>query len=92
VRDWPLNFHGAAKTDIIAKPDAGADPQDAENKKPHYVAISDDELGSINRAIDPHSSSEYNPATPPSKAPANTRLPFEDDAFSPGLYKSTGTP
>lgn len=55
------------------------------------MAISDDELGSINRANDPCSSSEYNPDTPPSKPPAQPRLPFEDDPFRPGLYRSTGS-
>ncbi|KAI3962446.1 hypothetical protein MKW92_053275 [Papaver armeniacum] len=72
-------------------PNVDAGTGDVGSKKPLLVAISDDELGSINRAIDPCSTSEYNPITPPSKTLAKPRLPFEDDAFSPGLYRSTGS-
>ncbi|KAI3861158.1 hypothetical protein MKX03_028612 [Papaver bracteatum] len=64
---------------------------DVGSKKPLLVCISDDEIGSINRAIDPCSTSEYNPTTPPSKTPAKPRLPFKDDAFTPSLYRFTGS-
>ncbi|KAI3940158.1 hypothetical protein MKW92_000006, partial [Papaver armeniacum] len=56
------------------------------------MTISDDEPKSINRTGDLQSSPEYTPASPHLKTPANTRLPFEDDAFNPGLYKSSRLP
>ncbi|XP_026399092.1 uncharacterized protein LOC113294939 [Papaver somniferum] len=71
------------------KQDAGT--AEVGSKIPFLVAISDDELGSINRANDPCSSPEYNPATPPSKTPKQPRLPFKDAPFHPGLYRSTGS-
>ncbi|KAI3907001.1 hypothetical protein MKW92_044342, partial [Papaver armeniacum] len=92
IRDWPLNFNAAAEADLAPKAEVGVDPKVAEKREPHYMTISDDELKSINRTVDPQSSPEYTPVSPPSKAPTNTRLPFEDDAFSPGLYKSSRSP
>ncbi|KAI3869503.1 hypothetical protein MKX03_033226 [Papaver bracteatum] len=62
-----------------------------KDKKSPCVIISDDEVKSVSRAVDPRLSPEYNPSTPPSKAPEKSRLPYQDDAFSPGLYRSSGS-
>ncbi|KAI3912125.1 hypothetical protein MKW92_003451, partial [Papaver armeniacum] len=64
----------------------------AGDKPSTFVAISDDETGSINAPTkDPSFSAEYTPATPPPETPVQNCLPFEDDAFRPALYKSTGS-
>ncbi|KAI3883442.1 hypothetical protein MKX03_031907, partial [Papaver bracteatum] len=76
---------------MASTPNVGVGIRDVGNKKSPFVTISDDEVWSINRAVDPCSSLEYNPSTPPSKTPAKARLPFEDDIFSPGLYGSSGS-
>ncbi|KAI3895381.1 hypothetical protein MKX03_032594 [Papaver bracteatum] len=55
------------------------------------MIISDDEVKSVDRAFDPRLSPEYNPSNPPSKAPITNHLPYEDDAFSPGLYRASGS-
>ncbi|KAI3895545.1 hypothetical protein MKW92_027467, partial [Papaver armeniacum] len=91
VRDWPLNFLGTSMADMAPIPNVDAGTGDMGKKRSLFVDASDDELGSIDRAINPCSAPEYNPTTPPSKTPAKSRLPFEDAAFSPGLYRSTGS-
>lgn len=56
------------------------------------VAISEDEIGSVNAlARIACSSTEYTPATPSPKPAAQQRLPFEDDPSRPALYRSTGS-
>ncbi|KAI3937822.1 hypothetical protein MKW92_039099, partial [Papaver armeniacum] len=62
------------------------------DKPSPILAISDDENGSINAPTKNLSlSTEYTPATPPPEPPVQHCLPFEDDAFRPALYKSTGS-
>ncbi|KAI3969007.1 hypothetical protein MKW92_020770, partial [Papaver armeniacum] len=64
----------------------------AGDKPSPIVAISDDENGSINAPTKNLClSAEYIPTTPPPKPPVQHLLPFEDDAFRPALYKSTGS-
>ncbi|KAI3894286.1 hypothetical protein MKX03_001833, partial [Papaver bracteatum] len=77
---------------MASTPNVGAGTGDVVNKKSSLVTISDDEVRSINRAIDPCPSPEYNPSTPSSKVPAKARLTFEDDAFSLSFYRSSGSP
>ncbi|KAI3856030.1 hypothetical protein MKX03_007504, partial [Papaver bracteatum] len=91
VRDWPLNFCRATKKDVTSTPHVGARSGNVKDKKSPYVILSDDEIKSANRAIDPRLSPEYNPSTHPSTAPEKARLLHEDDAFSPGLYRSSGS-
>ncbi|KAI3894284.1 hypothetical protein MKX03_001831, partial [Papaver bracteatum] len=58
----------------------------------HFVSINNDEDGSVNAPPEnPSLSAEYTPSTPPPRLPAQPRLPFEDDAFHPALYKSSGS-
>ncbi|KAI3873571.1 hypothetical protein MKX03_032042, partial [Papaver bracteatum] len=53
VRDWPHNFLGAAKADMVSTPNADAGTGNVGGKKTSFVAISDDEVGNINHAADP---------------------------------------
>ncbi|KAI3882790.1 hypothetical protein MKX03_020790 [Papaver bracteatum] len=76
---------------MASTPNVGVRTGNVKDNKSPFVTISDDEVKSINRAVDPRLSPEYNPSTPPSKALAKARLPHEDDTFSPGLYRSSGS-